>query len=102
MTKKHIIKQPKEHVISIRLSNHLNELLTAKAKELGVDNMSEAIRLLLASVLESPQPDKSLQYTLMTYSLIQETLLSLVEDAEGIVDRASKKAENLTKALSKN
>ncbi len=100
MLKKQVIKKPKTHLISMRIPDALYQKLEAKLIELEADNISETARFLLASVLEHPPIDRSLQYSILSHFIIQESILSLVDDGEKLLaraeDQAKKVIENLT------
>lgn len=80
---------------SIRLPNHLYEQLEQKSHEWGGIGISKTIQLLLQATMEnSPDRDRS-KYAVMTYTLLREAILSLVEDGDGLIDRAYQQFEQI-------
>ncbi len=80
---------------SIRLPNHLYEQLEQKSQEWGGIGMSKTIQLLLQAAIENPTDRDQSKYGVMTYTLLSEAILSLVEDGAGIIERAHKEIEKV-------
>jgi len=98
--------------ISLKLSEQLYEELLLKKEELKRDDVSDVIRYLLRSALENHESENvkvssqkmqrhALTYALMSYCLIEESLLNLAEDGSELCETAQKKAEKLFKSLMK-
>ncbi len=81
---------------SIRLPNHLYQQLEQKSQEWGGIGISKTIQLLLQAAIENPPDRDQSKYGLMTYTLLSEAILSLVEDGDELIDRANKKYQNMT------
>ncbi len=80
---------------SIRLPNHLYEQLELKSQEWGGIGISKTIQLLLQAAIENPSDRDQSKYGVMTYTLLSEAILSLVEDGDGLIDRGRQQAEHL-------
>jgi metal-responsive CopG/Arc/MetJ family transcriptional regulator len=80
---------------SIRLPAYLYQQLEQKSKEMGNLGISKIIQILLESALENQQADNQFKYTIMTYTLMQEAIASLVEDGHSLINRANAKAEQM-------
>lgn len=99
MLKKQVIKKPKTHIVSMRISDVFYQKLEAKSIELETVNISETARFLLESVLEHPPIDRTLQYSILSHFIIQESVLSLVDDGEKLLNRAEDQAKKVIEAL---
>ncbi len=97
--KKPVIKKPKTHLVSMRIPDVLYQKLEAKSIELETDNISETARFLLESVLEQPPIDRALQYSILSHFIIQESVLSLVDDGEKLLNRAEVKTKKVIETL---
>jgi hypothetical protein len=97
--KKPVIKKPKTHLVSMRIPDVLYQKLEAKSIELEADNISETARFLLESVLEHPPIDRALQYSILSHFIIQESVLSLVDDGEKLLTRAEDQAKKIIEQL---
>jgi hypothetical protein len=62
---------------------------------MGNVGISKTIQILLESALEHQQTNNQLKYILMTYTLMQEAIISLVEDGHSLMNRANTKAEQM-------
>ncbi|MBP6104011.1 MAG: hypothetical protein KBD23_04455 [Gammaproteobacteria bacterium] len=80
---------------SIRLPNHLYEQLELKSQEWGGIGISKTIQLLLQAAMENPPDRDQSKYGMMTYTLLREAILSLVEDGDGLIDRAYQQFEQI-------
>ncbi len=80
---------------SIRLPNHLYQQLEQKSQEWGGIGMSKTIQLLLQAAMENPPDRDQSKYGAMTYTLLREAILSLVEDGDGLIDRATQRAHQI-------
>ncbi len=80
---------------SIRLPNHLYEQLELKSQEWGGIGISKTIQLLLQAAMENPPDRDQSKYGMMTYTLLSEAILSLVEDGAGLIERAHKEIEKV-------
>jgi hypothetical protein len=87
--------------LSVKISEALYQQLQAKAKEMG-HTLSDAIRLLLEDILETPQTKAQnklyqnlLHYQVSSYYLLQNHLLNSFEKAQGIAlnEAAHQKAQ---------
>ncbi len=79
--------------LSIRLPEHLHQQLELKSQQWGSIGISKTIQLLLQAAIENPADRDQSKYGFMTYTLLQEAILSLVEDADQLIDRATQKTE---------
>lgn len=92
--------------LSIRVSEELEEKLFKKAEQLGVENLSDTVRILLLWALENHGSEssakantillhRSLYYSVRMDYLLEECVLALVENGSTIRDKAYKKAERV-------
>ncbi len=81
--------------LSIRLPEHLYQQLEQKSQEWGGIGISKTIQLLLQAAMENPLDRDQSKYGVMTYTLVHEAILSLVEDGDGLIDRAHKQTEKI-------
>ena len=84
---------------SIRLPNHLYEQLELKSQEWGGIGMSKTIQLLLQAAIENPPNSDQSKYGAMTYTLLCEAILSLVEDGDELIDRGRQQAKKLLETI---
>lgn len=80
---------------SIRLPNHLYEQLELKFQQWGGIGISKTIQLLLKTAMENPPDRDQSKYGAMTYTLVHEAILSLVEDGDELIDRATQRAQKI-------
>ncbi len=84
--------------------------LLIKKEELSIDNISDVIRFLLRFALDNyaKEPTKkhqdklqkqALSYAIMSYCLIEQSILTLVEDGPQLQEQANTKAEKLINTL---
>jgi antitoxin component of RelBE/YafQ-DinJ toxin-antitoxin module len=92
--------------LSVRISDQLLEQLIERGVKIGVDNVSDTVRILLQQALENPHLglDRTLlqqmaHYAFKTHSIVEIALLSLVVEGEKLRDKAHSKAENLMSDL---
>lgn len=92
--------------LSVRISDQLQEQLTRKGFEIGVENISDTVRILLQQTLENPNLDlnstflqQMAHYAIKTHSIVEIALLSLVVDGKKWRDEAHSKAEKLMSDL---
>ncbi len=88
--------------LSVRISDQLHERLVKKGIQIGVDNVSDTVRILLLWAIEnqSLDPNNSLPYQTISYlikvhCLVEEAYLALVEGGEKMINKAHLKAERL-------
>ena len=87
--------------ISLKIPEDMHHQVLLKMEALGMDNVSDTIRYLLRLGLDNDKgnPDvlqkKALSYAIMSYCLIEESILSLTEEGSELSDRAHAKAEKL-------
>lgn len=96
--------------ISLKLSEQTHQQLLLKKEELALDNISDVIRLLLRFALENHNTEiiknhpnklqkRALSYAIMSYCLLEESVLSLAEDGPILTEQAHSKAEKLINSL---
>jgi hypothetical protein len=73
--------------LSIRLPEHLYQQLETKAHEMGDLKISDTIRILLCASLS----ESTVRYDFKTYTLVYEAIMSLVDDPQSLIDRASQR-----------
>jgi hypothetical protein len=99
--------------LSIRMSESMYKQLVEKGQQMGVDNVSNATRLLLLQALENEERNQNkwenntllyqtMNHTVMVHSLLEECLLSLVESGSELKDKAQEKAEKIVAQLMEN
>jgi len=87
---------------SLRLPLDLHQQLLKKMEDLGETSLNKTIGMLLESALYNPRTDKHFQYTVMLYALMQEAILSLVEEPQSLLDRAEQRAAKILQNFSQS
>ena len=96
--------------ISVIISDDLNQRIIDKARYLGVENISEAVRILLMSAVENDDLNSSgvggkalrnhaIHYSIMDHFLLEECLLAFTEDSSGVKEKAYAKAEKFVNSI---
>jgi hypothetical protein len=92
--------------LSIRIPGHLHQRLLAKKEEESDENVSDTVRKLLFWALENQSPvitkaeikillQRSISYSIMIHSILEECLETLVRDGAVLEDKAHAKAEKI-------
>ena len=94
--------------ISVKISEHLNQQLLQKAREMGGIKISDAVRILLQNALEGSTSKndknlikKSLHYAVTSYYMLQEFILTESKEGTALNDAAHEKAEQIVGNLLK-
>lgn len=96
--------------ISLKVSEHLHQQLLITMQEMGLDNVSDTVRLLLHSALENQATvasesstnrlqKKAAGYTIMAYCLIEKFLSTSVKNGQTLSNEAHDKAEKLINSM---
>ncbi len=96
--------------VSLKVSAPMYQQLLIKKEELSIGNISDVIRFLLRFALENyakepirKHQDKlqkqALNYAIMSHCLIEQSVLTLVEDGPQLQEQANIKAEKLINSL---
>jgi hypothetical protein len=88
--------------LSVRISDQMQEQLMRKAFEIGVENVSDTVRILLLWALKNQDLDsnnilshQTISYVIKVHCMMEEAYLALVEEGEKIKNKAHLKAEKL-------
>jgi metal-responsive CopG/Arc/MetJ family transcriptional regulator len=79
--------------LSIRLPEHLYQQLEQKSQAWGGIGISKTIQLLLQAAIADPTDRDQSKYGIMIYTLLREAILSLVEDGNELIERATQRSE---------
>lgn len=96
--------------LSVIISDHLNQKIIEKARQIGVENISEAVRVLLMSAIENDDLSSNgsreralcnhaINYSITDHYLLEECLLAFAEGSAGIKEKAYAKAEKFVTAI---
>jgi hypothetical protein len=94
--------------LSVRISDQLLERVIERGMQIGVDNVRDAVRILLLWALENQNLDPNntlshqmISYVIKVHCMVEEAYLALVEEGEKIKNKAHVKAEKLIDDLRK-
>ena len=96
--------------LSVKISEELLRQLIEKGKQMGVDNVSDSVRILLLWAIENREEDsrggknkvllhQATSHSVIVHCILEECLLALVEEGSDIRDKAYLKAEKLMSNL---
>lgn len=96
--------------LSVIISDHLNQRIIDKARQLGVENISEAVRILLMSAIENDDlnsiesgertlRDHAINYSITDHFLLEECLLAYAENSSEVKEKAYAKAEKFVNSI---
>jgi len=96
--------------ISVKLSERLHQQILLIMQELNLDNISDAVRVLLRAAIETQNSPvtkqltdklqkKAANYSIMAYCLIDKFLSTSVKNGQLLSDEAHDKAEKLIDSL---
>lgn len=97
--------------LSVMVSDHLHQQIVEEGRQIGVDNVSDAVRILLLLAIENKDliqngregkaiRNEVINHSFLDHYLLEECLLSFFEDGVAVKERAYEKAEKRRLLLS--